>query len=159
MFATVKELITHLAVPIPNEHTERLASKARELDSYVQTGTMIAADPRWPGVVFNTTCLIGPEGILYKYRKVNPWIPYEVHASPHDVDGYSDPLFPVADTGSAASLRPDSRQLTTIRPALRLPPPIYRLRKTRRASTTPSGVEVRTCATWAERARAECDRE
>ena len=25
-------------------------------------------------------------GILYKYRKVNPWIPYEVHASPHDLD-------------------------------------------------------------------------
>ncbi len=36
---------------------------------------MLEADPRWPGIVFNTTCLIGPEGILYKYRKVNPWIP------------------------------------------------------------------------------------
>jgi formamidase len=98
VFATVTELITHLAVPIPNEHTERLAAKARELDIYVQSGTMIEADARWPGVVFNTTCLIGPQGILYKYRKVNPWIPYEVHASPHDVDGYADPLFPVADT-------------------------------------------------------------
>ena len=59
---------------------------------------MIEADPRWPGVVFNTTCLVGPEGILYKYRKVNPWIPYEVHASPHDLPGYDEPLFPVADT-------------------------------------------------------------
>jgi predicted amidohydrolase len=36
---------------------------------------MLEADPRWPGVVFNTTCLIGPGGILNKYRKVNPWIP------------------------------------------------------------------------------------
>ena len=59
---------------------------------------MLERDARWPGVVFNTTCLIGPEGILYKYRKVNPWIPYEVHASPHDLDGYDEPLFPVADT-------------------------------------------------------------
>ena len=59
---------------------------------------MIEWDPRWPDVVFNTTCLIGPEGILYKYRKVNPWIPYEVHASPHDLDGCTEPLFPVADT-------------------------------------------------------------
>ncbi len=59
---------------------------------------MLEADPRWPGVVFNTTCLIGPTGILYKYRKVNPWIPYEVHASPHDLEGYDEPLFPVADT-------------------------------------------------------------
>ena len=48
--------------------------------------------------MFNTTCLIGPEGILYKYRKVNPWLPFEVHASPHDLDGYDEPLFPVADT-------------------------------------------------------------
>jgi formamidase len=99
VFATVQDLIKHLAMPIPNEHTNRLAAKARELDIYIQTGTMIELDARWPGVVFNTTCLIGPEaGILYKYRKVNPWIPYEVHASPHDVEGYSDPLFPVADT-------------------------------------------------------------
>ena len=59
---------------------------------------MIEVDPRWPDVVFNTTCLIGPEGLLYQYRKVNPWIPYEVHASPHDIEGYPDPLFPVADT-------------------------------------------------------------
>ena len=59
---------------------------------------MIEADPRWPGVVFNTTCLIGPGGILAKYRKVNPWIPFEVHASPHDVPGYDEPLFPVVDT-------------------------------------------------------------
>ncbi|MEP6917091.1 MAG: nitrilase-related carbon-nitrogen hydrolase, partial [Acidobacteriota bacterium] len=65
---------------------------------YVQSGSMLEMDPRWPGVVFNTTCLIGPEGILYKYRKVNPWIPYEVHSSPHDLEGYDEPLFPVADT-------------------------------------------------------------
>ena len=55
-----------------------------------QTGTMIEADPRWPDVLFNTTCLVGPQGVLYKYRKVNPWIPYEVHASPHDVPGYDE---------------------------------------------------------------------
>ena len=36
--------------------------------------------------------------MLYKYRKVNPWIPYEVHTSPHDLAGYDEPLFPVADT-------------------------------------------------------------
>jgi len=98
VFATVGELLDKLAVPIPNEHTDRLEAKAREHDLYVQSGTMIEVDPRWPGVVFNTTCLIGPAGILYKYRKVNPWIPYEVHASPHDIEGYPDALFPVADT-------------------------------------------------------------
>ena len=98
VFPTVTELLEKLAVQIPNEHTDRLHAKAREHGVYIQSGSMLEADPRWPGVVFNTTCLIGPEGILYKYRKVNPWIPYEVHSSPHELDGYTDPLFPVADT-------------------------------------------------------------
>src|SRR3712207_8148649 len=41
VFATVAELTAKLAVAIPNEHTERLAAKAREHDVYVQSGTMI----------------------------------------------------------------------------------------------------------------------
>src|SRR5262245_20392698 len=98
VFKSVQELVDKLAVPVPNEHTERLVDKARELDVYIQSGSMIEADVRWPGRVFNTTCLIGPEGILYRYRKVNTWIPYEVHSSPHDLEGYDEPLFPVADT-------------------------------------------------------------
>ena len=98
IFPTAVELLERLAVPIPNEHTDRLHRKAREHDLYIQSGSMLEADPRWPTVVFNTTVLIGPEGILFKYRKVNPWIPYEVHASPHDLPGYDEPLFPVADT-------------------------------------------------------------
>jgi formamidase len=98
VFASVGELLRALAVPIPNEHTDRIEQKARELDVYVQTGSMIETDRKWPGVVFNTTCLIGPEGLLYKYRKVNTWIPYEVHTSPHDLEDYDEPLFPVADT-------------------------------------------------------------
>ncbi len=98
VYPTVTELLDRIAIPIPNEHTDRLHRKAREHDVYIQSGSMIESDPRWPHVVFNTTCLIGPEGILYKYRKVNPWIPYEVHASPHDLEGYDEPLFPVAQT-------------------------------------------------------------
>jgi predicted amidohydrolase len=98
VYPTVEELLEKLAIPIPNEHTERLATKARAHGIYIQTGTMLEVDSQWPGAVFNTTCLIGPEGILYKYRKVNPWIPYEVHASPHDLGDYGEPLFPVADT-------------------------------------------------------------
>jgi predicted amidohydrolase len=99
VYVSLAELREKLAVPIPNEHTERLHAKAKELDVYIQSGSMLEADPKYPGAVFNTTCLIGPEGLLYKYRKVNPWIPYEVHASPQDLlPGYDEPLFPVADT-------------------------------------------------------------
>jgi len=98
VFPTVQELLQKLTVPIPNEHTERLTEKAREHDLYIQSGSMLEEDARWPGVVFNTTCLIGPSGILSMYRKVNPWIPYEVHSSPHDLPGYDEPLFPVVET-------------------------------------------------------------
>jgi len=98
VYETVEELIDKLAIPIPNEHSDRYAKKARELGVYIQTGSFLETDPRWPGVVFNTTCLIGPEGILYRYRKTHPWIPWEVHASPHDLSDYADDLFPVAET-------------------------------------------------------------
>lgn len=98
VFETAAELLDKLAIQIPNEHTERLQEKARKLDVYIQSGSMLETDPKWPGHVFNTTCLIGPSGILYKYRKVNTWIPYEVHTSPHDLADYDEPLFPVADT-------------------------------------------------------------
>ena len=98
VFPTVQELRQKLTVPIPNEHTERLTEKAREHGIYIQSGTMLEEGPQYPEVVFNTSCLVGPSGILSKYRKVNPWIPYEVHASPHDLPDYDQPLFPVTET-------------------------------------------------------------
>jgi predicted amidohydrolase len=98
VFESVAELKEKLAVPVPNEHTDRLAAKARQEGIYVQTGSMIEADPKYPDVVFNATTLVGPEGVLYKYRKVNTWIPFEIQASPHDLPEYEEPLFPVADT-------------------------------------------------------------
>lgn len=98
IYLTPQELNDKLAVAIPNEHTDRYIAKAKQHGIYIQTGTFLERDDRYPGHVFNTTCLIGPEGILYKYRKVNPWIPWEVHASPHDIKNYDEPMFPVADT-------------------------------------------------------------
>ena len=104
VFPTVPELLQKLTVPIPNEHTDRLVDKAREHDIYIQSGSMLEEDSKWPGVVFNATCLIGPAGVLYRYRKVNPWIPFEVNSSPHDLPGYDEPLFPVADEVFARSV-------------------------------------------------------
>lgn len=98
IYATVEEIGDRLALPIPNEHTDRYACKARERGIWIQTGTFLEADSKWPGVVFNTTCLVGPDGLLSRYRKVNPWLPWEVHSSPHDLFGYDEPLFPVVET-------------------------------------------------------------
>jgi predicted amidohydrolase len=98
VYETVEELLDKLAVPIPNEHTDRYRQKARELNVFIQTGSFLERDDRYPGHVFNTTCLIGPDGLLSRYRKVHPWIPWEVNASPHDLPGYAEELFPVAET-------------------------------------------------------------
>lgn len=98
IYPSARELRDKLAVPIPNEHTDRYAARAKELGIYIQTGTFLEVDPKWPGAVFNTTCLIGPEGLLSRYRKVNPWIPWEIHASPHDLEGYDEEPFPVVET-------------------------------------------------------------
>src|SRR5437763_3498810 len=98
IYPTVDELLDRLAVPIPNEHTDRYGQKARQHGVYIQTATFLERDDRYPGHVFNTTCLIGPEGLLTRYRKVHPWLPWEVHTSPHDLPGYAEPLFPVAET-------------------------------------------------------------
>ena len=98
VYPTARALRRKLAVEIPNEHTERYVAKARELDIYIQTGSFLEVDPKYPGAVFNTTCLIGPDGLLARYRKVNPWLPWEVHSSPHDIEDYEEPLFPVVDT-------------------------------------------------------------
>jgi formamidase len=98
VYGTVAELRRHLAVPVPNEHTQVYEKLAKKYGCYIQTGTFLEADPAWPEAVFNTTVLVGPQGVLLKYRKVNPWIPWEVHASPHDLPGYRDDPFPVADT-------------------------------------------------------------
>ncbi len=98
IYPTVPELAERLAVPIPNEHTQRYEQRARHHGIYIQTGTFLECEDRYPGAVFNTTCLIGPTGILAKYRKTHPWIPWEVHASPHDLADYAEDPFPVTDT-------------------------------------------------------------
>jgi predicted amidohydrolase len=98
IYPTVAELADRLAVAIPNEHTDRYTEKARQLGAYIQTASFIERDERYPGHLFNTTCLIGPGGVLSRYRKVHTWIPWELHTSPHDLPGYDEPLFPVVET-------------------------------------------------------------
>ena len=98
VYDNVEEIHKKLAVEIPNEHTERYVTLARQLGCFIQTGSFLEFDKAYPGHIFNTTVLIGPTGILTKYRKINPWIPWEVHSSPHDIPGYSEEIFPVAET-------------------------------------------------------------
>ena len=77
---------------------ERLWRIAASNDIYLHTGTFLEEDTAYPGLVFNTACIVGPEGIVLRYRKVNNWIPIETFASPHLVEGYNEELFPVTET-------------------------------------------------------------
>ncbi|MFT7620618.1 MAG: formamidase [Planctomycetota bacterium] len=99
VYGEVHELLEHLALPADNEEIALIAAKAKELSVFVQTGSFLEVDPQWPDVVFNTTLLINADGqVISRYRKVNPWIPWEVHASPHDLPDYPDDPLPVVDT-------------------------------------------------------------
>ncbi len=98
VYTTQAELLKHLAVELPNEHVDSYIRVCKKLGCYVQTGTFIERDPAWPGAVFNATLLVGPDGVLSKYRKVNPWLPWEVHTSPHDLPGNTADPFPVTQT-------------------------------------------------------------
>lgn len=99
VYFEVDELLEKLAIPAENEHVDVLAAKARELGCYVQTGSFLEVDARWPDRVFNTSLLLSPDGeVLSRYRKANPWIPWEVHSSPHDIPDYPDDIFPVVET-------------------------------------------------------------
>ncbi|MCW3489495.1 nitrilase-related carbon-nitrogen hydrolase [Dethiobacter alkaliphilus] len=75
-----------------------LTEVAKKYDIYIQAGSMFEYDPKYPAHIFNTACLVGPEGLVLKYRKVNPWIPAESGTSPLQIEGYNEELFPVADT-------------------------------------------------------------
>ena len=97
-YPTVAALRDKLAVELPNEHTDAYQRLCAQYGCYIQTGTFLELDPEFPEAVFNTTLLIGPDGVLSKYRKVNTWIPWEVHTSPHDLGLSPEQMFPVVDT-------------------------------------------------------------
>ncbi len=98
IYTTAKELYNKLAVELPGEYTEKYQKLCKKHGIYIQTASFLEKDKKYPGHVFNATLLIGPDGILSKYRKVNTWIPWEVHTSPADLADYQEELFPVVDT-------------------------------------------------------------
>ena len=68
IYETPEELADKLAVTLPNDQIGRYIAKAKERRVFIQTGTFLEVDPKWPGRVFNTTLLIGPDGVLSRYR-------------------------------------------------------------------------------------------
>ena len=92
-----------IAITIPGPETDHFIDLAKDLNSYIIPGSWPEYDENYKNAIFNTCFLVGPEGYLGKYRKVNPAPMLELSLSPHELlnDGYDldkDPLFPVIKT-------------------------------------------------------------
>jgi|GEM_PF-3294901 len=101
----MRELHDKYAIEVPGEEMERITEKCKEYNCYISPGSVIEkAEPEISKYgVFNTYPLIGPEGVLFRYRKVQVWKGQEAILSPHDLmsTGYNiqkNPLFPVVKT-------------------------------------------------------------
>jgi predicted amidohydrolase len=94
------------AIEIPGPETDRLVEKAREHNCYISPGSTFERDDEGSAtMMFNTQLLVGPEGILYAYRKLQPYPTGETAQmiSPQDLlsvgyDTEKHPLFPVVET-------------------------------------------------------------
>ncbi|MBN2403464.1 MAG: hypothetical protein JXN64_13880 [Spirochaetes bacterium] len=92
-----------ISVTIPGPITNHFAKLAKELNTYIIPGSWPEYDDKYKKAIFNTCFLVGPEGYLAKYRKVNPVPMMELSLSPGEMlnDGYDlekNPLFPVVKT-------------------------------------------------------------
>lgn len=95
-----------VALRIPGPETDRLAEAAARWGVYF-AGAAWERDDDWPGRVFNTAFIVGPEGrVLLKYRQINPDTLNGLACVTSPGDVYTDyvarygeqALFPVADT-------------------------------------------------------------
>jgi len=66
-------LLKATAETVPGPSTEALAIKAREHGVYAVIGML----EKYKEKFYNTAVLIGPSGIIGKYRKIHPWYPSE----------------------------------------------------------------------------------
>jgi predicted amidohydrolase len=60
IYETAEEIHARLAIPIPNEHTDRYTAVARNRGIFIQTGSFLECDASYPGHVFNTTAFSRP---------------------------------------------------------------------------------------------------
>jgi predicted amidohydrolase len=61
---------------VPGPQTDRLCEVARKANRWLIPGSMWETED---GKMYNTSVVISPEGeIVAKYRKMFPWLPYEV---------------------------------------------------------------------------------
>ena len=96
---TAEEWIAKGCLRVPGPETDRIGRFCTAAGVWV-AGNSYEADAQWPGRFFQASWIVGPEGLVLKYRRLNSLYA----ASPHDVwtryrerHGLRE-VFPVADT-------------------------------------------------------------
>ncbi len=102
-YSTLDDYIKNdILLTIPGNETARFIESARKHNIYICPGSWLEKDPKYPNHIFNTAIIVGPEGIVLKYRKINPWECGEfLVTSPHSIRDYDfteNAAFPVAET-------------------------------------------------------------
>jgi len=92
------DLLKNIAIPENNDYIDKFIDKAREYNLFINIGSFIEKTEKWPKAVFNTSLVVGPNGVILRYRKANPFLPFEPVYSPHDLKDYDEEIFPVAQT-------------------------------------------------------------
>jgi len=91
-----------IPLTIPGPETAKFVELAKKHDIYICPGSWLEKDPEYPNHLFNTAFIVGPEGVVLKYRKINPWECGEFSStSPHSIKNYDfteNPAFPVVKT-------------------------------------------------------------
>ncbi len=91
--------IERACIRIPGPEIERVAEFCATAGVWI-SGNSYEFDPEWPGRFFQASWLVGPPGLVLKYRRLNSLLA----TSPHDLwrqyrERYSmAEIFPVADT-------------------------------------------------------------
>lgn len=94
--AAQKQYFVREAETIPGPSTERIAAEARRHGMYIQLG--LAESALGGNVIFNSTALIGPEGLVGVYRKVHNTFEF-----PYFAPGEETPVFKTC-FGTVASI-------------------------------------------------------
>jgi predicted amidohydrolase len=99
MGETTDQWIDKACLRFPGPETDRLTAFCASAGVWV-AGNGYEVDPEWPGCCFQASWLVGPDGLVLKYRRLNSL--YTM--SPHDMwSRYRErytlrEIFPVADT-------------------------------------------------------------
>jgi predicted amidohydrolase len=88
------DAVSLFAEKIPGPSSEEIAALAAQMNIYVVFG-MLEQDQNDSSIVYNSAVVIGPEGIIGRYRKVHPFAPFEKYTHGTEFPIFETPYGPI----------------------------------------------------------------